>query len=65
DLIKKYWNKEIMDAKKKGIKFDVTFPEKGSGGIFLSSFALEHENTETGIPEEEVNTNATNPIDKE
>lgn len=51
DLIKKYWNKEIMDAKKKGIKFDVTFPEKGSGGIFLSSFALEHENTENSISE--------------
>lgn len=51
ELIDKYWNKEIKDAKKAGVKLKVTFPEEGSGGVFMSSYALERSEMETDIPE--------------
>ena len=50
DLIDKYWNNEIEEAKKAGVKLNVTFPEAGSGGVFMSSYALERE-MDSDIPE--------------
>ena len=53
DLIDKYWNKEIEKAKSAGVELKVTFPEQGSGGIFMSSYALERDIIESDIPEQE------------
>jgi len=59
ELIEKYWNREIKKAKDEGLEFNVTFPEKGSGGVYMSSFALERDEMDSDIPEQ-VNRNGRN-----
>ncbi|NLE00466.1 MAG: V-type ATP synthase subunit B [Fibrobacter sp.] len=64
DLLENYWNIEIAEAKKNGIDFKVTFPEIGSGGVFMSSYALERGDMDTDIPEPE-SRNGHNTFNKE
>jgi len=64
ELIEKYWNREIKKVKDEGLEFNVTFPEKGSGGVYMSSFALERDEMDTDIPEQ-VNKNGRNPVNEE
>lgn len=64
ELIEKYWNQEIRKAKEAGMELKVSFPEKGSGGVYMSSFALEREDMDSDIPEQG-NRNGRNSINKE